>query len=404
MTFSYAADSSTPQHPSANFMPFNDGMTQLGGDLKVVGEILHTLHWEFYRHTYERYRERCEAIAAKGEYRIPPLIHMIWLGSKPSEECLKNLASWKKFHPDWEVKLWTEREIEDIIPQMMCVRHYQDSHSTLEQKSLIARYNIMRLFGGLYVEPDYECLGSYKFLHQSCDFYAGLCQHDPSKIDPSLFGCVKGHIVPTMCAGTIDISCVRDRKDSVQVDRRLGCGHFTRFFVRSLMSDMPPLKPTFYEKGNPEKVTHYEKKYSRKHHGKKSQKNSSRHRPEVDLLRKLGGSFFNQSAFDLSTPSVQESLPNPFGEVTVLPPAIVNPYLEQCVRFSSQYYSTQRGIKLINRKNALSIRHWNTPFLHKPISISYCADYLEVSARAAEEGPSAKIWRRIMNAYENGVQ
>ena len=42
---------------------------------------------------------------------IPKLLHFIWLG-----ECKipSSIYTWSENHKDWEIKIWTEKDIEEI--------------------------------------------------------------------------------------------------------------------------------------------------------------------------------------------------------------------------------------------------------------------------------------------------
>jgi len=46
--------------------------------------------------------------------RIPKIIHQIWLGSPLPDRCKVLQKTWKKYHPDWEYRLWTEKEIDEF--------------------------------------------------------------------------------------------------------------------------------------------------------------------------------------------------------------------------------------------------------------------------------------------------
>ena len=84
---------------------------------------------------------------------IPKIIHQIWLGPKKRPDIWMN--SWKidylKQYPDWEYKLWTEKEIEQL--EMVNKKQYHnDTYYTA--KSDIARYEILNQFGGIFIDAD----------------------------------------------------------------------------------------------------------------------------------------------------------------------------------------------------------------------------------------------------------
>lgn len=51
---------------------------------------------------------------------IPKIIHYCWFGGKPlSKDALKCIASWKRYHPDYEIKEWNESNFDvHMIPFM----------------------------------------------------------------------------------------------------------------------------------------------------------------------------------------------------------------------------------------------------------------------------------------------
>ena len=43
---------------------------------------------------------------------IPRILHQIWLGGSPiPEEFLEFSAGWRRAHPQWDYRLWTDRRL-----------------------------------------------------------------------------------------------------------------------------------------------------------------------------------------------------------------------------------------------------------------------------------------------------
>lgn len=88
---------------------------------------------------------------------IPKRIHYIWVGENPMpQEDLKNIESWKKFCPDYEIIKWNERNYD----------FYKNSYTreALEQKRYMyatdyVRKDILYQYGGVYLDTDVELLG-----------------------------------------------------------------------------------------------------------------------------------------------------------------------------------------------------------------------------------------------------
>ena len=62
---------------------------------------------------------------------IPKIIHACWLGSAEMPQVYKNyIEGWKKLNPDFEVKVWTDKDFEEYYDDSLFVR------DCLEKKKL----------------------------------------------------------------------------------------------------------------------------------------------------------------------------------------------------------------------------------------------------------------------------
>ncbi len=103
---------------------------------------------------------------------IPKIIHQIWLGPNSIPQNYKYyLKTWQDHHPGWEIKLWREKEIaQENFANMdlyWLARSYQE-------RSDIARYEILKKYGGLYIDTDIECFANFDDLHYKYDFYTNF--------------------------------------------------------------------------------------------------------------------------------------------------------------------------------------------------------------------------------------
>lgn len=100
-----------------------------------------------------------------------PTIHRIWLGPNEMPEDYVHYGElWKKFNPEYDVKLWTEPEIEAIGLQNRAVWDHlkrfggksdiphRPEVATAVQMADVAAYEIIHRFGGVYVNCDMEPL------------------------------------------------------------------------------------------------------------------------------------------------------------------------------------------------------------------------------------------------------
>ena len=100
---------------------------------------------------------------------LPRLFHRIWFGPRPlSEEHLRFGEGWLRLHPGWELVLWTEKNLPRLDLQTYFDRGYSYS-----LKSDIARYEILRSFGGVYLDVDVECRKNIEPLLAGAEVVAG---------------------------------------------------------------------------------------------------------------------------------------------------------------------------------------------------------------------------------------
>ncbi len=122
------------------------------------------------RELYEEVKPS-RAVASE-EPRIPKIIHQIWLGPKsPPGYYWDYKESWKKFHPDWEYRFWTDKEVQDLDFDL---KDLYNRTPNWGEKSDILRAALLDRFGGLYIDTDFECVKSFDELNYKYDFYAGL--------------------------------------------------------------------------------------------------------------------------------------------------------------------------------------------------------------------------------------
>lgn len=144
---------------------------------------------ERFKNLYEKNRDLDDE--QLDEFKIPNVIHFIWLGPKPfPAESVENVRSWIAHHPDWEFKFWTDRqrlppcaEMEVVYVQDFPFAFLQSCYESSQnygEKSDVLRFEILYREGGLYVDHDASCLKSFDRLHAVYDFYCGLeAPHPP---------------------------------------------------------------------------------------------------------------------------------------------------------------------------------------------------------------------------------
>lgn len=119
---------------------------------------------------YERLKP--SKIPLNSKITIPKIIHQIWMGNEPMPDNYKYyLETWKQYHPSWEIKIWDkEAVLRENFPDMDL---FLLARSHAEQADLI-RYEILRRYGGLYIDTDIECFTNFDDLHYRYDFYVNM--------------------------------------------------------------------------------------------------------------------------------------------------------------------------------------------------------------------------------------
>ncbi|MEU1786588.1 glycosyltransferase [Streptomyces sparsogenes] len=93
------------------------------------------------------------------KHGIPLLIHQTWKNTDVPHGWREWTASWRRHHPDWEYRLWTDTDNRAFLAE-----HYAwflpvyDGYPEPIERADAIRYFLLDHFGGLYVDLDFECL------------------------------------------------------------------------------------------------------------------------------------------------------------------------------------------------------------------------------------------------------
>lgn len=87
---------------------------------------------------------------------IPKIIHYCWFGGKPMPELALNcIASWKKYLPEYEFRLWNEETFDlDMFPY---AREAYDNRKFAFVTDVVRLWALEK-FGGVYMDTDVEIL------------------------------------------------------------------------------------------------------------------------------------------------------------------------------------------------------------------------------------------------------
>lgn len=87
---------------------------------------------------------------------IPKILHLIWVGKYNLPlSYRRNVDKWKEIMPDWEVRLWTNDDINGYEFDTDTLRMISASKQGA-QKADIMRFHIVRKYGGIYMDVDFQ--------------------------------------------------------------------------------------------------------------------------------------------------------------------------------------------------------------------------------------------------------
>jgi mannosyltransferase OCH1-like enzyme len=165
------------------YVDFDVSMKLDPHDPKLTGEWGKPI-MQILKLLYER--NSAKKVAYSEHVRIPKIIHQIWLGSPFPEKYRSWQESWKKYHPDWEYRLWTDADIEKLnaLGNFFIgdtYTFYQEA-TNYGEKSDILKILLIYYYGGIYADTDFECLRSLEVLNHCYDLYIGIQPMDVAYI------------------------------------------------------------------------------------------------------------------------------------------------------------------------------------------------------------------------------
>ena len=129
---------------------------------------------------------------------IPRIFHRVWVGSNPvPDEFAAYGEGWKRLHPDWDMRQWTE----DNLPELFRPEGADRRRDPTERSDLL-RYELVRRFGGVYLDMDFECLKPIDELIEGIDFFVGYIVADQfgeeatrRRVGSAIIGAEPGHAI-----------------------------------------------------------------------------------------------------------------------------------------------------------------------------------------------------------------
>jgi mannosyltransferase OCH1-like enzyme len=162
--------------------------------------------------------------------QIPKKIHQVWLGGELPHKYRIMSESWKRFHPGWGYRLWTDKDIEGFGLKN---RELFYKAKNMGQRSDIFRYEILNRHGGLYVDTDFECLKPFDDL-MYLDFFTGISYDTKMVLYVGLIATVPGHQIIKKCISSIGSY---EGQDVFKIMDVTGPYYFTRCFYETVNKD-----------------------------------------------------------------------------------------------------------------------------------------------------------------------
>jgi mannosyltransferase OCH1-like enzyme len=94
--------------------------------------------------------------------------------------------TWEAHHPRWDVRLWTDAEADELMPAEAMARARNDA-----ERANLLRYELLRRFGGVYVDTDFECRRPLDPLLAGIDAFAA--SESPGRAACGILGATPGH-------------------------------------------------------------------------------------------------------------------------------------------------------------------------------------------------------------------
>ncbi len=169
-----------------------------------------------FKSVYERLSKNhfsLQTSHAQSPPRTKKVLHHIWLGPHQiPQRCIDCMNGAISMHSDWEYILWTDSHplLETLDPTVL---EKMDAVENYGAKSDILRLEILRVYGGVYLDVDILPIRPLDpFVHAN-DFFCGLQRS--TSISNAVLGARKGHPLLKEILDSIDTTQVKNTFRSI---------------------------------------------------------------------------------------------------------------------------------------------------------------------------------------------
>lgn len=90
---------------------------------------------------------------------IPKIVHQFWSNGLPLPKSHGTYAeSWREKNPEWQYVRWNEETMFPMYNQEKYVWSLDSPERTNEFRSALARFEILHRYGGVWFDPEMECI------------------------------------------------------------------------------------------------------------------------------------------------------------------------------------------------------------------------------------------------------
>lgn len=120
------------------------------------------------------------------------MIHQYWTGAPMPAAFSEFAAGWRRLHPDWEYRLWGDCDLPPLQNQSLFDRADELCPGFEGQlRSDVVRYELLREFGGVWVDTDFECYRPIDDLLDGVGCFAAWELQD-RVVNNAILGCEPG--------------------------------------------------------------------------------------------------------------------------------------------------------------------------------------------------------------------
>lgn len=163
---------------------------------------------------------------------IPKIIHQIWIGKKEIPlEYIKFSEMWKELYPEFQYILWDNDRVKKEQEKLIIndkVEYYNDDSYPMAFKTDILRYEIIKKYGGVYIDMDTEPLKRMDENMFNLSFFAGI--QNNREINNAIFASeINGDLIKNVSEWLVYHlkSCFKNNVLKLEVHRLTGPEYFT---------------------------------------------------------------------------------------------------------------------------------------------------------------------------------